>query len=84
MATFLKRLSILTLNTDAATAMGLLSVLHHLLSKYPAVRQLLDSDKTSVGKYLPELEDPQHCNALSSTLWELALLLVRIGSLINS
>jgi len=74
-AAFLKRLSILALNADTATTMGLLSISHYLLRKYPAVRQLLDSDRTGVGKYIPELEDPQHCNAMSSTLWESALLM---------
>jgi len=42
--------------------------------KYPRTKQLLDTESTASGVYLPELDDPEHCNAFASTAWETAIL----------
>ena len=34
---------------------------------------LFDTDYTGSGNYLPELEDPEHCNAHCTSLYELHL-----------
>jgi len=37
---------------------------------------LLDNDSQGSGVYLPELDEPEHCNAQNTALWELHLLQV--------
>lgn len=37
---------------------------------------LLDNESQGSGVYLPELEEPEHCNAQNTALWELHLLQV--------
>lgn len=42
---------------------------------------LLDVDPSvGQGVYNPELEEPEHCHAASSALWELTLLQVSLGT----
>lgn len=42
---------------------------------------LLDNEVQGSGFYLPELDDPEHCNAQNTALWELHTLQVhRHGS----
>ena len=43
----------------------------------PTTRALLDSEGSiASGVYLPELDDPDHCMAQTSSLWELSVLSV--------
>lgn len=35
---------------------------------------LLDNESQGSGVYLPELDEPEHCNAQNTALWELHLL----------
>lgn len=37
---------------------------------------LLDNESQGSGVYLPELDEPEHCNAQNTALWELHLLQV--------
>lgn len=37
---------------------------------------LLDNEVQGSGFYLPELDDPEHCNAQNTALWELHTLQV--------
>lgn len=44
---------------------------------HPMANGLLDSDGSlGSGVYLPELDNPDHCGAQSSTLWEFTTLMV--------
>ncbi len=75
-------LSIMTdiLNVSNSPFLSCYQIKHlyiYLLSqKHPKVQQLLDNDHDGSGVFMPELNDPEHCNALASTLWEFALLKV--------
>ena len=51
---------------------------------YPKADLLLDSDSFGSGTFLPELPEPEHCNAQSTALWELHLLKVGQTSYIQS
>ncbi len=47
-----------------------------MLQAHPKLDLLLDPEDTvGSGKFLPRLEDPEHCNALTSDLKELRVLL---------
>ena len=39
---------------------------------------LYDTDTLGNGLYMPELEDPEHCNAANTALYELHLLRVSL------
>ena len=75
-------LSIMTDILNVSSSSPVLSCYHnqtftYLFSqKHPKVQQLLDNDHDGSGVFMPELNDPEHCNALASTLWEFALLKV--------
>ena len=48
-----------------------------LFQMHPNTSSLLDSDGSlGSGVYLPELDDPDHCEAQATTLWELTTLMV--------
>ena len=40
----------------------------------PKCDLLLDNDNIGRGVFQPELADPEHCNAESTTLWELSVI----------
>mmetsp|Transcript_38333 Transcript_38333/g.62099 ORF Transcript_38333/g.62099 Transcript_38333/m.62099 type:complete len:139 (+) Transcript_38333:51-467(+) len=74
-AAFIKRFMTLALSVHTETALRCLSLVQELLRKYPKLQILLDSDSiTSEGVYRFDIDEPEHCSALSSTLWELVLL----------
>eukprot|EP00741_Cyanophora_paradoxa_P013478 tig00020693_g13015.t1 len=74
-AGFVKRLCTLALHVHPPEAVALLSLVQELLFKYPKAQQLLDSDHpVAAGVYLPQVDDPEHSNPFSSTLWELSAL----------
>lgn len=62
--------------TWGAGAGGLLRGAHRLLLRYPAAQQLLENeqDRPGAGPHRPDLDNPEHANALSSAAWELSLL----------
>ena len=39
---------------------------------------LFDNEAQGSGVFLPELDDPEHCNAHNTTLWELSYLQVSL------
>uniref|UniRef100_A0A1B6FC07 CCAAT-binding factor domain-containing protein n=1 Tax=Cuerna arida TaxID=1464854 RepID=A0A1B6FC07_9HEMI len=72
---FTKRLSILATHLLHNGAMGALSVVRRVMQLGMGADVLLDVDSSlGQGIYNPELEEPEHCNAASSALWELTLL----------
>eukprot|EP01018_Ginkgo_biloba_P030125 Gb_30922 [translate_table: standard] len=79
-AAFIKRLASLSLQFGSAEAMTALVTLKNLLQKYSKCRNLLENDGGggsvggTVARYQPEASDPELSGALSSVLWELALL----------
>lgn len=79
-AAFTKRLASLSLHFGAAEAMMALVTVKNLLHKYSKCRNLLENDGGggsvggTVAKYQPDAVDPELSGALSSILWEVALL----------
>lgn len=47
-----------------------------VLQVFPKMDLLLDNESQGSGVYLPELDEPEHCNAQNTALWELHLLQV--------
>eukprot|EP00698_Gefionella_okellyi_P017571 TRINITY_DN515_c0_g1_i1.p1 TRINITY_DN515_c0_g1~~TRINITY_DN515_c0_g1_i1.p1 ORF type:complete len:550 (-),score=77.15 TRINITY_DN515_c0_g1_i1:1416-3065(-) len=73
-AAFVKRLVSLALCVSPSSAVAVLHIVRGFMQKYPQVRRLLDTETTASGVYLPELDDPEHCNAFASSAWELSLM----------
>lgn len=47
---------------------------------FPKCDLLLDNNVQGSGFYLPELDEPEHCNAQNTALWELHTLQVRTNT----
>ncbi|XP_077594667.1 nucleolar complex protein 3 homolog [Stigmatopora nigra] len=73
-AAFLKRLASLALHLDGAAAVGVVAAAGSVLRTYPKCDFLLDNELQGSGSYLPEAEQPEHCNAHNTALWELHAL----------
>ncbi|KAN0032813.1 hypothetical protein ACTFIV_006740 [Dictyostelium citrinum] len=74
-ASFIKRLSTIALFLPPHASLALVSFVKQLFITYPQTQRLLETDSTfSGGDYVPEAQDPDHCNPFASTLWELSLL----------
>lgn len=71
---FIKRLSILALHVLPNSCIGILSTNRGLLQTFPKTDILLDNESQGSGLYLPELDEPEYCNAQNSALWELHAL----------
>ncbi|XP_075614379.1 nucleolar complex protein 3 homolog isoform X2 [Balearica regulorum gibbericeps] len=71
---FLKRLSTLALHVLPNSSVGILATNRVLMQTFPKMDLLLDNDSQGSGVYLPELDEPEHCNAQNTALWELHLL----------
>ncbi|XP_018418175.1 PREDICTED: nucleolar complex protein 3 homolog [Nanorana parkeri] len=71
---FVKRLSTLALHVLPNSSIGILSTNRGLLQTFPKTDILLDNESQGSGLYLPELDEPEYCNAQSSALWELHCL----------
>ncbi|TNN04234.1 nucleolar complex protein 3 homolog [Takifugu flavidus] len=71
---FIKRLSVLSLHTLPNASVALLSTTRALLHAFPRCDFLLDNEVQGSGFYLPELDEPEHCNAQNTALWELHAL----------
>ncbi|XP_046385482.1 nucleolar complex protein 3 homolog [Ischnura elegans] len=69
---FTKRLSTLSLLVLHNGALSCLKIIKMMMQLNKAVDVLLDPESTiGGGIYLPELEEPEYCNASNSVLWEL-------------
>ncbi|XP_009276293.1 PREDICTED: nucleolar complex protein 3 homolog [Aptenodytes forsteri] len=71
---FLKRLSTLALHVLPNSSVGILATNSVLMQTFPKMDLLLDNESQGSGVYLPELDEPEHCNAQNTALWELHLL----------
>ncbi|XP_075072534.1 nucleolar complex protein 3 homolog [Mixophyes fleayi] len=68
---FIKRLSTLALHVLPNSCIGILSTNRGLLQTFPKTDILLDNESQGSGLYLPELDEPEYCNAQNTALWEL-------------
>jgi nucleolar complex protein 3 len=73
-AAYAKRILTLSLHLPPQSVIAILMVLNQILRKYPKTQQLLDTEFSGMGTYMPELKDPEHCNAFAATAWEFSLL----------
>uniref|UniRef100_A0A6B2KZ52 Nucleolar complex protein 3 homolog n=1 Tax=Arcella intermedia TaxID=1963864 RepID=A0A6B2KZ52_9EUKA len=73
-AAFIQRILMLSLYLTANSAIAFLSIANSLFNQYPKTQLLLDNQYRGSGIFLPDVDDPEHQNALASTAWEFALL----------
>lgn len=72
---FAKRLATLSLQLLPNGSLASLAIVRNLMQLSKQMDILLDFDESvGDGKYQPELDDPEYCNAGSSALYELPLL----------
>ena len=71
---FCKRLSLVAVQTTPPMAALVLSAIRGLMRDHPKCEILLDTEHFASATFLPELDDPDFCNAGASRLWELHLL----------
>ncbi|NXK48911.1 NOC3L protein, partial [Chauna torquata] len=71
---FIKRLSTLALHVLPNSSIGILATNRVLMQTFPKMDLLLDNESQGSGIFLPELNEPEHCNAQNTALWELHLL----------
>ncbi|XP_037318988.2 nucleolar complex protein 3 homolog [Pungitius pungitius] len=71
---FVKRLSVLSLHVLPNASVGLLAAGRAAVHAFPKCDFLLDNEVQGSGFYLPELDEPEHCNAQNTALWELHAL----------
>ncbi|XP_074519640.1 nucleolar complex protein 3 homolog [Halichoeres trimaculatus] len=71
---FVKRLSMLSLHVLPNASVGLLTSNRSTIHAFPKCDFLLDNEVQGSGFYLPELDQPEHCNAQNTALWELHTL----------
>lgn len=69
---FIKRLCSLCLQIPHDGVVAILMIVRSLLSFNKSADILLDTDTSQgSGVYLPELDEPEHCNPNATALWEL-------------
>lgn len=71
---FIKRLSMLSLHVLPNASVGILAASRATMHSFPKCDFLLDNEVQGSGFYLPELDQPEHCNAQNTALWELHTL----------
>lgn len=71
---FIKRLSTLSLHVLPNASIGVLAASRAAMHAFPKCDLLLDNEVQGSGLYLPELDEPEHCNAQNTALWELHTL----------
>ncbi|XP_048407397.2 nucleolar complex protein 3 homolog isoform X2 [Stegostoma tigrinum] len=71
---YLKRLTTLALNVLPNSTIGILATNRVLMNSFPKTDILLDNEGHGSGIYLPELNEPEYCNAQNTALWELHYL----------
>lgn len=72
---YIKRLATVTLQLLHNGSLGCLGLIRNVMQLNSATDILLELDSVvGQGLYLPELEDPEHCNAGSTALYELTAL----------
>nr|XP_046233058.1 nucleolar complex protein 3 homolog [Scatophagus argus] len=71
---FVKRLSTLSLHVLPNASVGILASNRAAVHAFPKCDFLLDNEVQGSGLYLPELDEPEHCNVQNTALWELLTL----------
>ncbi|XP_041830674.1 nucleolar complex protein 3 homolog, partial [Melanotaenia boesemani] len=71
---FVKRLSMLSLHVMPNASVGILAASRATMQAFPKCDFLLDNEVQGSGYFLPELDEPEHCNAQNTALWELHAL----------
>lgn len=71
---FVKRLSTLSLHVLPNAGVGILATSRAAMHSFPKCDFLLDNEIQGSGFFLPELNEPEHCNAQNTALWELHTL----------
>ncbi|XP_028367266.1 nucleolar complex protein 3 homolog [Phyllostomus discolor] len=71
---FIKRLSTLALHVLPNASIGILATNRVLMHTFPKTDLLLDNESQGSGVFLPELDEPEYCNAQNTALWELHAL----------
>uniref|UniRef100_UPI003AAA7C68 nucleolar complex protein 3 homolog n=1 Tax=Centroberyx gerrardi TaxID=166262 RepID=UPI003AAA7C68 len=78
---FVKRLSTLSLHVLPNASVGILASNRAVLHAFPKCDLLLDNEVQGSGFFLPELDEPEHCNPQNTALWELHSLQLPSGLL---
>ncbi|KAF6110343.1 NOC3 like DNA replication regulator [Phyllostomus discolor] len=71
---FIKRLCTLALHVLPNASIGILATNRVLMHTFPKTDLLLDNESQGSGVFLPELDEPEYCNAQNTALWELHAL----------
>ncbi|XP_077992569.1 nucleolar complex protein 3 homolog isoform X2 [Glandiceps talaboti] len=71
---FAKKLCTLALQVLPHETLACLAAVKSFLQMHTKCDILMDNDNTGSGVYLPQLEEPEHCNTHNTTLWEFYLL----------
>ncbi|XP_008072774.1 nucleolar complex protein 3 homolog [Carlito syrichta] len=71
---FIKRLCTLALHVLPNSSIGILATTRILMQTFPKTDLLLDNESQGSGVFLPELDEPEYCNAQNTALWELHTL----------
>uniref|UniRef100_A0A8D2AE98 Nucleolar complex protein 3 homolog n=1 Tax=Sciurus vulgaris TaxID=55149 RepID=A0A8D2AE98_SCIVU len=71
---FIKRLCTLALQVLPNSSIGILATIRILMHTFPKTDLLLDNESQGSGVFLPELDEPEYCNAQNTALWELHAL----------
>ncbi|KAG6836926.1 hypothetical protein H0H93_001088 [Arthromyces matolae] len=74
LASFIKRLSLLSLSAPPAAIVMIVPFTYNALKRHPALMSMIhrtDSDTSSTDPFLPNEADPLHTQAHLSSLWEL-------------
>ncbi|XP_010840470.1 PREDICTED: nucleolar complex protein 3 homolog isoform X1 [Bison bison bison] len=71
---FIKRLCTLALHVLPNSSIGILATNRILMHTFPKTDLLLDNESQGSGVFLPELDEPEYCNAQNTALWELHAL----------
>ncbi|XP_035764682.1 nucleolar complex protein 3 homolog [Neolamprologus brichardi] len=71
---FVKRLSTISLHVMPNASVGILAANRATMHSFPKCDFLLDNEIQGSGFYLPKLDEPEHCNAQNTALWELHTL----------
>uniref|UniRef100_A0A3B3VK27 Nucleolar complex protein 3 homolog n=1 Tax=Poecilia latipinna TaxID=48699 RepID=A0A3B3VK27_9TELE len=71
---FFKRLSVLSLHVLPNASIGILAANRATMHSFPKCDFLLDNEIQGSGFYLMELDEPEHCSAQNTALWELHTL----------
>jgi hypothetical protein len=77
LAAFVKRIATTgLLHLPPHAAAGCLVTIAALIQRYPRLSNLMAGEQGvgAAGTYMPELDEPDHCNAWATSLWELAAL----------